>query len=143
MIFITFQVGVKWVKIITFFPCLEMIFKQYYTITIFHVYYPPSLPRVSQAPLSSHECLVQPTCHMVLPTRCMVRPLQPPLQLPLHSQQILNIFLSVFSFSRGKKTFFFKNGSKNVLVSKKQKLFLSLSVGGGQTPNFQIFFFFN
>ena len=137
MIFITFQVGVKWVKIITFFPCLEMIFKQYYTITIFHVYYPPSLPRVSQASLSSHECLVKPTCHAVRPphhmvqltchlvllTCCMVRPLQPPLQLRLHSQQILKFFKVFSAFLQAKTNFFSKTAQKMFQYPKKQKIF--------------------
>ena len=120
---------------------------------------PPSVPL---APWSSHEYLVRTTCHTVWPThhaiwlthRAMCRtcrsmwptshtlqPIQLPLQLSLHSQQILETLPSVLSFSRGKKPFFSKSLQKMVQYPKKQKIFLSLSRGGSDPKVIKITFF--
>ena len=71
-------------------------------------------PRVPQAPWSSHECLVWPTCHVVWQTRRIVQQTchtvwqtQPPLQLSLHSAFLgaKNIFFKKWSSIKNRKYF--------------------------------------
>ena len=123
-----------------------MIFKQFQTIKIFHVQYPPP----SSPPWSFHEHLVwpthctvwltcrawQPRCHAVRPTSCVVRSIQPPLKLLLHSQQ------KCFQLFQGQKHFFQKVLKYWSSIQRKQKIFLSLSRGGVRPQSDKNHFFF-
>ena len=136
---------------ITFFFGLKMIFKQFQTIKIFHVQYPPP-PRGSlRPPWRSHECLVRPkhravrptrrmvcpTCHKVRPTRCKVRPTRRKVWYAVRFTSFLanfEKFSKCFQLFQGQKYIFFKKCSKNGLVSKKNRKYFYHFLGGGVRP---------
>ena len=95
-----FRVGGQWLQI---FLRLKMIFKQFWTILIFYVYPPPQ--RAPQAPQSSHEYLMRPTCCAVGPT-CRRSQQVKGCQVKQKSQPKTNLFCFMACLNHYKKDFF-------------------------------------
>ena len=120
----------------------------------FAFYQTPLPQKIFMYPWFSHKSLVRPTCHAVQLERHAVRPTRHATNTPLGVANtatftaftsflaIFEIFFKCFQLFQGQKNIFFKKCSKNGLVSKKQKIFLSLSrVGGSDLKVIKITFF--
>ena len=115
-----------------------MIFKQLQTIIFFHLQpqgylLPPPVWCGLHGIVQLTQCMVQPTWHAVWPTQPICgRHTACAATLTVFNlffQQFLKNFPSVFSFSRGKKTFFSK------MVQKIENIFITFQGGRGVRPH--------